>query len=227
MELRVLTKTSQTKTHCTLPSHVRLIGMRIEQCVRKEVTMTSNQIAYWTLQETKRSNKQREREDKRSHRANEAISSGNLAEQIRSHKAEEQIDISKLSETARHNQAQEGISSTDLNIKAAAQQETERSNKQQELYQSLNLNEKKYADDIQKAYNDAMVKIKQQEVNAKDELTDSQYDYYEKQVEKMTEDINKMWAQYETDKTLGSLSLIEKLINDLIKLYPQVKGGMG
>lgn len=89
--------------------------------------MTANQIAYWNLQETKRSNLAKESETSRHNlategkdlatlqetsahnRATESIAAGQLGEQIRHNVSTETIDISRLNETARHNKASEEL----------------------------------------------------------------------------------------------------------------------
>lgn len=89
--------------------------------------MTSNQIAYWTLQETKRSNQEKERETKRANLVSEG-------ETMRSHAAQEQISISNLREVTRHNLATERQASIDF-------EERKRSNLAQESIAISNLAE--------------------------------------------------------------------------------------
>lgn len=112
--------------------------------------MTSNQIDYWELQESKRSNRANEKEtnrhntttEKETNRHNvatESIDLSKLAETTRHNKATEGIqsrqnDISllQLSETSRHNLATEGLTGRDLNIQAGALAESIRHNKASE-----------------------------------------------------------------------------------------------
>nr|AVX53646.1 putative ORF1 [Marmot picobirnavirus] len=200
--------------------------------------MTNNQILYWTLQETKRSNKAKEREERRSnkaaeretarsHRANEAYNSGYLGELMRSHQASEGIDLSRLAEQQRSNQAQEALSAQDLSIKADAQHETSRHNQQSELYDSMNSWTQKEKNDLQKQYNDAKLRIDKQEADARTKLSSSEYDYYQSQVDKIENDIDRLWQQFDTDKTLGTFNLIEKYIKDLVNLLPTVINAKG
>lgn len=60
--------------------------------------MTANQIAYWTLQETKRSNLERERQGRDS-----------IAENIRHNKEGESIGWSNYGESIRHNKMMEDL----------------------------------------------------------------------------------------------------------------------
>lgn len=77
--------------------------------------MTANQIAYWTLQETKRSNLERERQGRDS-----------IAENIRHNKAGESIGWSNYGESLRHNQMMEDLSryATDKNYEIAWNHDT-------------------------------------------------------------------------------------------------------
>lgn len=71
------------------------------------IFMTSNQIAYWTLEETRRANKANETETKRHNTVGEGISSASLMETSRHNQATEGVDLGKLQETIRHNSATE------------------------------------------------------------------------------------------------------------------------
>lgn len=77
--------------------------------------MTANQIAYWTLQETKRSNLERERQGRDS-----------IAENIRHNKEGESIGWSNYGETVRHNQLMEDLNryATDKNYEIAWNHDT-------------------------------------------------------------------------------------------------------
>lgn len=71
--------------------------------------MTTNQINYWTLQETKQHNRNTEYETTRHNQASEALDLGKLNETIRHNKASEGISQGQLSETTRHNLATESV----------------------------------------------------------------------------------------------------------------------
>lgn len=87
--------------------------------------MTHNQINYWNLQETKRSNVANEKETNRHNVATET-------ETNRHNVATERIDLGKLSETQRHNLATEGLTGRELDIKQGTLNETIRSNQARE-----------------------------------------------------------------------------------------------
>lgn len=80
--------------------------------------MTSNQIAYWKLQE-----------DQRSHRENESIGrADNVSKRISAEASRSQADTAVINaatkkkeqeETARHNKAQENLKGTEIGVKAA------------------------------------------------------------------------------------------------------------
>lgn len=65
--------------------------------------MTSNQIAYWNLQEAKRSNVARETETSRSNRAKEGETSRHNVAQEYIDRSRVSVDRDKLAETSRHN----------------------------------------------------------------------------------------------------------------------------
>lgn len=154
--------------------------------------MTQNQIAYWNLQETKRSNVSRESETARHNIADETetkrhnvqteteTSRHNLAGESESkrHNIEsERFNISQLQETYRHNVAGENINISQL-------QETHRHNvaseKQDEIANAI----KQEANRINQAYNDAITSIRRSELNlSKDKevqrILESQRDFNE------------------------------------------------
>lgn len=125
--------------------------------------MTSNQIRYWELQETKRSNRAREREMRRSNRANEMLTqqyqegtlglrAQELAETVRSHQATEAVSLANVQETARHNLAyeteltrhnreSEALNARQLDISASTLAETIRSHKVNESISFANISE--------------------------------------------------------------------------------------
>lgn len=77
--------------------------------------MTQNQIAYWTLQETKRANLEHERQGR-----------DTIAENIRHNKEGESIGWSNYNETVRHNQLMEDLNryATDKTYEAAWNHDT-------------------------------------------------------------------------------------------------------
>lgn len=81
--------------------------------------MTANQIAYWTLQETKRANTVREGETHRTNVRHEGIEESKVTESRRHNLADEQIRSGTLTESKRHNVATEGIE----RLKAESQKE--------------------------------------------------------------------------------------------------------
>lgn len=72
--------------------------------------MTSNQIAYWNLQELKRSNVARETETNRSNRAREGETSRHNVVQEYIDKSRVSLDRNKLAEMSRHNRKTEAQS---------------------------------------------------------------------------------------------------------------------
>lgn len=72
--------------------------------------MTSNQIAYWNLQELKRSNVARETETNRSNLAREGETSRHNVAQEYIDKSKVSVERDKLAEAARHNQKVESQS---------------------------------------------------------------------------------------------------------------------
>lgn len=192
--------------------------------------MTHNQIEYWNLQESKQHNRATEREQAlsrrstdRHYRRQDSISKVNAVENARSHKANESIDLSKLAEIQRNNLALEQLKAVDLNISQQRANEQERSNKQTELLKQLEIQEKKVANDIAKAKADVDKNL------ADSQMFKDQYvaDYYKKQSEKIVNDIDRLWQEYETNKTIDYLTIIEKYIKDLINLPTIVKGAKG
>lgn len=110
--------------------------------------MTTNQIEYGKLVETRRSNQVREIETERHNRATEQLSFDQLAEQIRSNKAKEKINWAELSEKNRSNLVNEAIQTARLDEEKrsnlAREAETIRSNmaKETETHRSNLANEK-------------------------------------------------------------------------------------
>lgn len=72
--------------------------------------MTSNQIAYWNLQETKRSNAARETETARSNRAREGETSRHNVVQEGIDRSRVGVERGKLAETQLHNRKTESQS---------------------------------------------------------------------------------------------------------------------
>lgn len=71
--------------------------------------MTQNQIAYWTLQETKRSNQVKEAETQRTNKANEGIRQQTVDETNRSNLVNEQIKQFTASEQAKRWENQNAV----------------------------------------------------------------------------------------------------------------------
>lgn len=91
--------------------------------------MTANQINYWKLKETERSNKVNEGENLRSHKASEALKGRELDEGERHNRAVETTAAFNAMETQRHNIA--GETETHRS-NVARETETERSNRARE-----------------------------------------------------------------------------------------------
>jgi len=70
--------------------------------------MTHNQIEYWKLKETARTNRAQEKERERSARASEDINYAGVAENVRHNLEGERLQAMSLEEAARHNAATEG-----------------------------------------------------------------------------------------------------------------------
>lgn len=125
--------------------------------------MTSNQLRYWELQESKRVNRAKERETRRANKASERLTqhyqqgtldlrAQELYESARSHQVGESINLASMQENARHNlayehelqrhnTATEQLSSKQLDISAASLAETIRSHKAGESISWGNLSE--------------------------------------------------------------------------------------
>lgn len=192
--------------------------------------MTHNQIDYWNLQESKQHNRATEREQSLSRRMTDrhyqrqdAVSARAQSETERRNRATEALDISKLAEQVRSNQANESLKQTDLNISQQRANEVERSNKQNELLKQLEVQEKKVANDIAKA------KAETEKNLADSTVFKDQYvaKYYKEQAAKIQDDIDRLWAEYEVNKDIDYLTLIEKYVKDLINLPGAVKGAKG
>lgn len=133
--------------------------------------MTQNQIAYWNLQETKRSNVTKERETNRHNVATEkenerhnTVSEGEVGrhnvaterETTRHNKETENFNISQLQESQRHNVASENLGLMQLN-------ESVRHNTVSEQQNAVANMIKSRANDINEAYNNAIVELRQRE----------------------------------------------------------------
>lgn len=192
--------------------------------------MTYNQIQYWNLQESKRHNYQTEREQALSRRsqdrhfkrsdANQAYAN---AETARSNRAKENFNISDLAERSRANAANEYLKGTQLSIEQQKANETARANQAAELQKQLELKEQKVRDDIEKIKADA-TKERVDSQNWKDQTA---ADYYIEQSKKIEAEIDRLWQQFEHDKKMDYLEMIEKYIKDLILLPGKVKGAKG
>lgn len=133
--------------------------------------MTQNQIAYWNLQETKRSNATREQETNRHNVATErenerhnTVSEGEIGrhnvvterETTRHNRETENFNISQLQESQRHNVATENLGHLQLN-------ESVRHNTVSEQQNAVANTIKSRANDINEAYNNAIIALRQQE----------------------------------------------------------------
>lgn len=76
--------------------------------------MTANQIAYWNLVESMRSNRAKEQETGRHNLASESLGYQTLSETGRSNRAKENISLLDLAERSRHNVATETVESGKL-----------------------------------------------------------------------------------------------------------------
>lgn len=107
--------------------------------------MTRNQIEYWKLQESKRSNAANERETARHNVATEGITQTHYersdAESERHNRATEGIDISRLAEQSRHNRVTESQTDRQLDISERQTTETERHNRAGETISIAQLGE--------------------------------------------------------------------------------------
>lgn len=125
--------------------------------------MTSNQLRYWELQETIRSNRAKEAETRRSNRTTEKLTQAyqqgtldlraqELSETQRRNMASENISLATLAETSRHNVqyemetkrhnlGTEALTARQLDISQASLNETVRSHKSQEGLARLTFNE--------------------------------------------------------------------------------------
>lgn len=125
--------------------------------------MTSNQLRYWELKETIRSNRAKEAETRRSNRATERLTQAyqlgslelrarELSEIQRRNLASEGISLATLAETSRHNVqyeqetkrhnlSNEALTARQLDISQASLNETVRSHKVQESLTKLTLAE--------------------------------------------------------------------------------------
>lgn len=109
--------------------------------------MTNNQINYWNLKETNRSNLEKERQGR-----------DVIAETGRHNRATEAIDLGKLEETQRHNRVTE--SQTDRSLS-----ETERSNKVREQLAGLEYAEKVRSNQAQEALRGVDLNINRDKVD--------------------------------------------------------------
>lgn len=123
--------------------------------------MTQNQIAYWNLQETKRSNESREKETNRHNVVTEqeaqrhnTVSEG---ETYRHNTETERFNISQLQETQRHNEATENLGSLQLN-------ESIRHNTVTEQQNAIANAIKSQANAINEAYNNAIAELRSKEL---------------------------------------------------------------
>lgn len=146
--------------------------------------MTSNQIRYWELQETKRANRAKERETKRANRVNEALTreyqqgtldlrGQELAETIRRNLAGESISLQTLGEnqrhnlayeqeSARHNMATENLTAKQLNIEQGKLAEMIRSHRATESIAWGNLSETRRHNQTQERISNLQLDVESQ-----------------------------------------------------------------
>lgn len=135
--------------------------------------MTANQINYWNLQETKRSNLARETEATRHNKEVEGYNTGSLLETARHNQANEQeasrhniqsenLSFITASEMARHNKASEGIDRSKVAVQQGQLAETVRHNRENDAWlgydkytDRMNAETNRYASQ-HKAYSDYM-----------------------------------------------------------------------
>ena len=133
--------------------------------------MTANQINYWNLQETKRSNLAREAETQRHNTKVEDYNTGSLLETSRHNQAtegeatrhnvqSENLAFITAAEVARHNKASEGLDRSKINVQQGQLNETIRHNREQDSWRGyenytdrMNAETQQYAAQ-HKAYND-------------------------------------------------------------------------
>lgn len=175
--------------------------------------MTANQIAYWSLDETKRANLAREAETNRANLARET-------ETHRANVASEGIDISKLAETSRHNKASESIDLGQLG-------ETKRHNKVAESQNRSRINAQNALDyanqqltDIKRKYEIASQESKLQTDNTTRRQIEEQIKNLEATRDKIAADVRRSdWMNYneQINTYLRALEAGEKTANDLLR----------
>lgn len=143
--------------------------------------MTQNQIAYWNLQETKRSNVAKEQETSRHNVATEkeserhnTVSEGEVG---RHNRETERFNISQLQESHRHNVATENLGQMQLNESVRHNTVSEQQNDVANLIKSR-------ANDINQAYNNAIISLRKREYTLASEkeiqrIQESQRDFNE------------------------------------------------
>lgn len=156
--------------------------------------MTQNVVNYLSLQETSRSNKEREKETNRHNLATEAQDISSLAETVRHNQASESIDISKLAETKRSNQANEAIK-RDQNAEQA------RTNRVNEELRGIEAEAKR-----------ATAAVKQLEYALKDEIDHGNLNLSK---EKVAKEIERMEQDIQASKTNQQLNWINSINNIL------------
>lgn len=146
--------------------------------------MTSNQLRYWELQETKRANRAKEHETRRANKASERLTkhyqqgtldlrAQELYESARSHQVGESISLESAQENIRHNIAYEGelrrhniateqLSSKQLDLSTATLNETIRSHRASEAISWGNLSELQRHNKAQESIQDFQVKTEAQ-----------------------------------------------------------------
>lgn len=195
--------------------------------------MTTNQINYWNLQETKRHNVTTENETnrhnvvtenetQRHNQVTESIDLGELNERIRHNQVSEQLGWANLSETNRHNVATEGLTGTDLNIKQDQLSETNRHNTTSEKLQQAEVNTNIYDADTRRMKTESEIALNDIERTWKGlqnslnvEITAAKKRAVEENIKKLQEDIEnaRRYSTYENWKNANNTA---KIVIDLV-----------
>lgn len=205
--------------------------------------MTKNQIDYWNLQETRRSNRAveaetsrhnvaTEGETNRHNVATEALDLGKLNETTRHNQATEGLGWANLNEAARHNVAQEKLTGMNLNLGIHQLAETQRHNIETEDLAWFNAN----STNAVNAANEELTRVKtlweSALNNEKVALSAAQRRQIEKQIQVADSNVAKLQAETSKlnqdqaykmyDTILSTVNSVSKLLDTLM---PLAKGG--
>lgn len=209
--------------------------------------MTSNQLRYWELQETKRANRAREHETRRANKASEKLTrhyqqgtldlrAQELYESARSHQVGESISLASMQENIRHNivyenelqrhnLASEQLSSKQLDISAATLNETIRAHKASESIAWGNLSESRRHNQAQESIQDFQVKTDAQYKKAMAEQGDMRImldaDHIHNENKRVA---NETKARYETERHNREQEAIQQEQNRLRSLELIING---